>query len=158
MDKSEAQKRIVELSNELRIHNHNYYILDKSEISDYEFDMRLKELQGLEEKYPEFEDVNSPTKRVGGEVTKKFNTIAHKYPMLSLSNSYSREELIEFDERVQKLIGKKVEYTCELKYDGVAIGISYKNGKLHQALTRGDGTKGDDITANVKQYEQFLCN
>src|SRR5690606_14978618 len=112
----------------LRQHNYAYYVEDNPVISDYEFDMKLKELQQLEKEFPQFADVNSPTKRVGGEVTKKFETIKHKYPMLSLSNSYSRDELVDFDERVQKLAGKKVEYTCELKYDGVAIGISYKNG------------------------------
>ena len=150
MDKKTAEERILKLSTELRQYNYEYYVNDVSKVSDYEFDMMMKELQGLEEKFPEFADQNSPSKRVGGEITKKFETVAHKYPMLSLSNSYSREELVDFDTRVQKLAGKKVEYTCELKYDGVAIGISYKNGKLHRAVTRGDGTKGDDITANVK--------
>lgn len=150
MDKQTAEKRITELSIELRKHNHLYYVKDSPIISDYEFDMLLEELQKLEEEFPEFADDNSPTKRVGGALTKKFETVIHKYPMLSLSNSYNREELIDFDERVQKLAGQKVEYTCELKYDGVAIGISYKNGRLLRAVTRGDGTKGDDITANVK--------
>ncbi len=146
----EAKKRIEELSEELRQHNYRYYNEDAPIISDYDFDMLLKELQELEDKYPEFADENSPTKRVGGEVTKKFENVVHKYPMLSLANSYSREELTEFDERVQKILGKKVAYICELKYDGVAIGISYKNGKIHRAVTRGDGSKGDDITTNVK--------
>ena len=150
MNKKEAKQKIESLSIELREHNHKYYVEDKPTISDYEFDMMLKELQELEERYPEFADSNSPTKRVGGEVTKNFETVKHKYPMLSLSNSYSREELVDFDDRVQKLAGKKVEYTCELKYDGVAIGISYKNGRLERAVTRGDGTQGDDITTNVK--------
>lgn len=146
----EAKKRIEELSEELRQHNYRYYNEDAPVISDYDFDMLLKELQELEDKYPDFADENSPTKRVGGEVTKKFESVVHKYPMLSLANSYSREELTEFDERVQKILGKKVAYTCELKYDGVAIGISYKNGKIHRAVTRGDGSKGDNITTNVK--------
>ncbi|MBL4708332.1 MAG: NAD-dependent DNA ligase LigA [Flavobacteriales bacterium] len=150
MEKSEVLKKIEELSESLRQHNHNYYIDDNATISDYEFDMLLKELQELEDKFPEFADENSPTKRVGGSITKKFETVIHRYPMLSLSNSYNREELTEFDERVQKLAGKKVEYTCELKYDGVAIGISYKKGRLYRAVTRGDGSKGDDVTANVK--------
>ncbi len=150
MNKKEAKQKIESLSIELREHNHKYYVEDNPTISDYEFDMMLKELQELEERYPEFADSNSPTKRVGGEVTKNFETVKHKYPMLSLSNSYSREELVDFDDRVQKLAGKKVEYTCELKYDGVAIGISYKNGRLERAVTRGDGTQGDDITTNVK--------
>lgn len=146
----DAKKRIESLSQELREHNYRYYNEDAPIISDYEFDMLLKELQELEEKFPEFADENSPTKRVGGEVTKNFETVEHKYPMLSLSNSYSREELVDFDERVQKILGKSVDYTCELKYDGVAIGISYKNGKIARAVTRGDGSKGDDITTNVK--------
>jgi DNA ligase (NAD+) len=146
----EVKKRIEELTKELRAHNYRYYNEDSPTISDYNFDILLKELQGLEEKFPEFADPNSPTKRVGGEVTKNFETVEHKYPMLSLSNSYSREELQEFDERVQKILGKPVEYTCELKYDGVAIGITYKNGKIAGAVTRGDGSKGDDVTTNVK--------
>ena len=150
MDLFGAEERIKELSKELRQHNLDYYMNDSPKISDFEFDSLLKELQGLEEQFPDFADKNSPSKRVGGSITKKFDNVVHKYPMLSLSNSYNREELTEFDERVQKLAGKKVEYTCELKYDGVAIGISYKNGKLERAVTRGDGNKGDDITENVK--------
>lgn len=146
----EVKKRIAELTEALRKHNYLYYNEDAPTISDFEFDMLMKELQELEEKFPEFADENSPSKRVGGEITKKFETIEHKYPMLSLSNSYNRTELTEFDERVQKILGKAVDYTCELKYDGVAIGISYKNGKIERALTRGDGSKGDDITTNVK--------
>ena len=150
MDLFQAQERIEELSEQLRQHNDAYYVNDSPQISDYEFDMLLEELQRLEAEFPDFAQPNSPTKRVGGSITKKFETVVHQYPMLSLSNSYSREELIEFDQRVQKLAGKRVEYTCELKYDGVAIGVSYKNGQLHRAVTRGDGTKGDDITENVK--------
>lgn len=150
MEQQEAKKKIEELSGVLRKYNYNYYVNDISEVSDYEFDMLLNELKNLEIEFPEFSDENSPTKRVGGDITKKFKTVVHQYPMLSLSNSYNREELVEFDERVQKLAGKKVEYTCELKYDGVAIGITYKKGKLVCAVTRGDGSKGDDITANVK--------
>lgn len=150
MDLFQAQERIVELSQLLRQYNYEYYINDNSQVSDYEFDMLLEALQKLEEQFPELAEDNSPTKRVGGTITKKFETVVHQYPMLSLGNSYNREELVEFDQRVQKLAGKKVEYTCELKYDGVAIGISYKNGKLHRAVTRGDGSKGDDITENVK--------
>lgn len=144
------KERIELLSKELRQHNHRYYVEDSPTISDFEFDTLLRELQELEDKFPEFSDPHSPTKRVGGEITKNFETVKHKYPMLSLSNSYNKEELIEFDERVQKGLGKSVSYTCELKYDGVAIGISYENGKLYRAVTRGDGSQGDDITANVK--------
>ena len=150
MQAEEAKKKMEVLTEELRTHNHKYYVEDNPSISDYEFDMKLKELQELEAAFPQFADEFSPTKRVGGEVTKNFETVQHKYPMLSLSNSYSKEELVEFDERVQKLAGKKVSYTCELKYDGVAIGISYKKGRIERAVTRGDGTQGDDITANVK--------
>lgn len=150
MNSTSAKNRIEELSSLLRDYNYNYYVLDESKITDFEFDSLLKELQELEEQFPEYADENSPTKRVGGEITKNFETVLHRYPMLSLSNSYNREELNDFDERVQKLAGKKVKYTCELKYDGVAIGISYKNGQLERAVTRGDGSKGDDITANVK--------
>ena len=150
MDLFQAQERIAVLSEQIREHNHAYYMNDTSEISDYEFDQLLEELQKLENEFPQFTEENSPTKRVGGAITKKFETVVHQYPMLSLSNSYNREELIDFDQRVQKLAGKKVEYTCELKYDGVAIGLQYKNGQLHRAVTRGDGAKGDDITENVK--------
>ncbi|MFT6166037.1 MAG: DNA ligase (NAD+) [Vicingaceae bacterium] len=150
MDLFQAQERIVELSEQIRKHNHTYYMKDIPQISDYEFDQLLEELQQLENEFPQFAEENSPTKRVGGSITKKFETVVHHYPMLSLSNSYNRDDLIDFDQRVQKLAGKKVEYTCELKYDGVAIGIQYKKGQLLRAVTRGDGTKGDDITENVK--------
>ena len=150
MDLFQAQERIVELSEQIRKHNHAYYMKDSPQISDYDFDQLLEELQQLENEFPQFAEENSPTKRVGGAITKKFETVVHHYPMLSLSNSYNRDDLIDFDQRVQKLAGKKVEYTCELKYDGVAIGIQYKKGQLHRAVTRGDGTKGDDITENVK--------
>ncbi|MDB9775785.1 NAD-dependent DNA ligase LigA [Vicingaceae bacterium] len=145
-----AREKIAQLMKELNQHNYNYYQEDAPTISDYDFDQLLKELQELEQQFPQFADENSPTKRVGGDITKKFDTVEHRYPMLSLGNSYNREDLTDFDERVQKLAGRPVEYVCELKYDGVAIGISYKNGKLERAVTRGDGSKGDDITANVK--------
>jgi len=150
MDKSQAKERIEQLTRELREHNYRYYNEDAPTISDYDFDVLLKELEKLEQAYPDLADDNSPTKRVGGEVSKNFETKKHRYPMLSLSNSYSKEEIEDFDQRVQKLLGKEVEYVCELKYDGVAIGIAYKDGKISQALTRGDGTQGDDITTNVK--------
>ncbi|MFM7023830.1 MAG: NAD-dependent DNA ligase LigA [Flavobacteriales bacterium] len=145
-----AQQRIAALSQELEEHNHRYYILSSPTISDYDFDMLLKELQQLEEQFPELALENSPTKRVGGGITKEFVTVKHKYPMLSLSNSYSREELIDFENRLRKLTTAEPEYACELKYDGVALGITYKNGELVQAVTRGDGVQGDDITANVR--------
>ena len=145
-----VKEKIEALRKELEYHNHLYYVESKPQISDYTFDEKLKELQELEAKYPEFQDDHSPTKRVGGDITKKFPTVKHKYPMLSLSNSYSKEEIIDFGNRIKKLFDGKVEYVCELKYDGVAIGITYRNGKLERAVTRGDGQKGEDITNNVK--------
>ena len=146
----DAKKRIEELTLQLQDYNYNYYVLDNSLITDFEFDTLLKELQDLEEKYPEFASENSPTKRVGGEVTKKFEQVIHKYPMLSLSNSYSKEDIIDFETRIKKLTNDEIEYVCELKYDGVAIGIQYVNGVFHQAVTRGDGTKGENVSTNVK--------
>ncbi|MEM7163518.1 MAG: NAD-dependent DNA ligase LigA [Bacteroidota bacterium] len=150
MDKVEAKKKIEELSKELRKHNHNYYVLSRPSISDFDFDMMLKELQSLELTFPEFAEENSPTKRVGGDITKKFPKVKHKYPMLSLDNSYSTEEIIEFEERAKKLVEGELTYTCELKYDGVAIGITYVNGQLKYGVTRGNGQEGEDVTANVK--------
>ncbi len=150
MNSLEAAKRIEDLTKELNHYNHQYYIENVSEVSDFEYDQRLKELQVLEEKFPELAASNSPTKRVGGDITKKFNTVRHEYPMLSLSNSYSEEEIVEWENRVKKLVTGKVNYVCELKYDGVAIGIRYENGAFIQAITRGDGTQGEDVSANVK--------
>ncbi|MEM9023840.1 MAG: NAD-dependent DNA ligase LigA, partial [Bacteroidota bacterium] len=150
MDPQQAREKIAQLTEALNAHNHRYYILDAPTISDYEFDALLRELQDLEAEFPAFADPNSPTKRVGGDITKSFETVQHEYPMLSLANSYSREEIVEFEERIQKLIVAPVEYVCELKYDGVAIGIRYINGELERAVTRGDGVKGDNITANVR--------
>lgn len=150
MNETEAKARIESLTKELVHYNHLYYVESKSEISDFEFDQKLKELQNLEEAYPSLADENSPTKRVGGDITKKFETVVHEYPMLSLSNTYSQEEIIEWENRVKKLVPGKLNYVCELKYDGVAIGIRYENGRFKRAVTRGDGTKGEDISANVK--------
>jgi DNA ligase (NAD+) len=147
---SNEQKRIIELTNELNIHNHDYYVLSSPTISDYDFDMKLKELQAIEIKNPELADENSPTKRVGGDITKKFETVVHKFPMMSLGNSYSKEEIIDFENRIAKLTDGAIEYVCELKYDGVAIGIQYKEGKFFRAVTRGDGEKGEDVSNNVK--------
>lgn len=144
------QEKIQQLTEELRKHNYNYYVLDQPEISDYEFDMMLKELQELEEKYPIFQDENSPTKRVGGDITKNFETIIHEQRMYSLSNSYSEEDLKEWEQRILKVAEQHVEYVCELKYDGASISLTYENGKFTQAVTRGDGIQGDDVTANVK--------
>ena len=150
MTKEEAKARIEELSRQIEQHNRNYYVLSKPAISDFDFDMLLEELVLLEKEFPEFLSPDSPSQRVGGAVTKEFKTVKHKYPMLSLSNSYSREEVQEFENRIRKLIERDVEYVCELKYDGVAIGLTYKNGQLVQAVTRGDGVQGDDVTTNIK--------
>ncbi len=150
MTKSEAQRKIEKLSAEIEKHNYSYYVLSQPEISDYNFDMMLQELIGLEKKYPEFASPDSPTQKVGGQVTKEFRTVKHKYPMMSLGNTYSEAELQDFDERIKKSIGNKFEYVCELKFDGVAIGLTYQKGRLVQALTRGDGVFGDDVVVNVR--------
>ncbi|KUJ60973.1 DNA ligase [Flavobacteriaceae bacterium CRH] len=145
------QETIQALREELNQHNYNYYVLDNATISDYDFDVKLKELQDLENKHPEFFDENSPTQRVGGAVTKNFKTIAHQYRMYSLDNSYSKEDLVDWEARVQRVLGNvNLQYTCELKYDGASISITYENGKLVQALTRGDGFQGDEVTNNIK--------
>ena len=144
------RKRIDQLSKEIEDHNYAYYVEAKPLISDYQFDMLLEELIKLEKENPLLVLPDSPTQRVGGTITKEFNSVKHKYPMLSLGNTYSEQDLRDFDERVQKVIEGKYEYVCELKFDGVAIGLTYKDGKLIQAVTRGDGVQGDDVTANVK--------
>lgn len=143
------KEQIEKLRDELHKHNHRYYIEDAPVISDYEFDMLLKELENLESLHPEYAHPNSPTSRVGGNVTKSFSSVNHRYPMLSLSNTYSLEEIQEWILRVEKSVSN-VSFVCELKYDGVAIGIRYENGEMVQAVTRGDGTQGDDITNNVR--------
>jgi DNA ligase (NAD+) len=155
MTSDEAKSRIHKLSEEINRHNHNYYVLDRPEITDYQFDMLLQELIVLENKFPEFLEENSPSQRVGGTITKSFENVAHKFPMLSLSNTYNEEEIQEFDERVRKLLGEKVEYICELKFDGVAISLTYEHGQLKRAVTRGDGNKGDDVTANVRTIKSI---
>jgi DNA ligase (NAD+) len=145
------QETIQALRDELNQHNYNYYVLDNATISDYDFDIKLKELQDLEDKNPEFFDEHSPTQRVGGAVTKNFKTIAHQSRMYSLDNSYSKEDLLDWENRIQKVLGNvDLQYTCELKYDGASISITYENGKLIQALTRGDGFQGDEVTNNIK--------
>ncbi len=147
----DTQQKIKQLREELRNHNYYYYVLDNATISDRDFDMLLKELQELENKHPEFFDPNSPTQRVGGEVTKNFNTIDHTHRMYSLDNSYSRQDILDWETRIQKILGDvSLEYTCELKYDGASINLYYKDGKLEKAVTRGDGFQGDEVTANVK--------
>ena len=145
-----TKQKIESLREELRQHNYNYYILDDATISDYEFDIKLKELQALEEAHPEFFDANSPTQRVGGAITKDFKTTVHDSRMYSLDNSYSKEDLLDWETRIKKMVDGDVNYTCELKYDGASISLTYENGKLLRAITRGDGVQGDEVTANIK--------
>ena len=148
---SDIQKRIAALREELDRHNHNYYVLDTPTISDYEFDMKLEELSGLEREHPEFYDPASPTVRVGGAVTKNFKTVAHQWRMYSLDNSYSKEDLEDWEKRIQRILGDAdLEFSCELKYDGASINLTYEEGRLVRAVTRGDGFQGDDVTDNVK--------
>ena len=147
---SKIQDQILKLREELHRHNHQYYVLDKPMISDYDFDKKLKDLELLEKASPQFFDANSPTQRVGGAVTKKFETLTHKNRMYSLDNSYSKEDLLDWEKRILKIVEAPIEYTCELKYDGASINISYEKGLLTKAVTRGDGFQGDDVTANIK--------
>lgn len=144
------KERIEELRAELHRHNHNYYVLNAPEISDKQFDDMMRELQDLEKEHPEYQDENSPTMRVGSDINKNFTQVAHKYPMLSLGNTYSESEVAEFYERVKKALNEDFEICCELKYDGTSISLTYEDGKLIRAVTRGDGEKGDDVTDNVK--------
>lgn len=147
----DPKKTIETLRDELNKHNYNYYVLDAPTVSDFEFDEKLKQLQELEEKYPEYFDENSPTLRVGGTITKNFETVKHDFRMYSLDNSYSKEDLLDWENRIQKVLGNvPVSYACELKYDGASISITYENGKLKRAVTRGDGFQGDDVTNNIK--------
>lgn len=147
---STTEQQINELRLALHQHNYNYYTLDKPEISDYEFDLLLNKLQQLEAAHPEFMDENSPTQRVGGSITKNFPTVVHENRMYSLANSYSKEDLEDWEKRIEKLSDGEVEYTCELKYDGASISLTYENGELLRAVTRGDGNQGDEITNNIK--------
>jgi DNA ligase (NAD+) len=144
------EQQILALRKELQEHNHKYYVLDTPSISDFEFDQKLKQLQSLEKTHPEYDDPNSPTHRVGGAVTKNFNTIVHEHRMYSLDNSYSKEDLQDWETRIKKLVDGDVKYTCELKYDGASMSLTYENGELIKAVTRGDGFQGDDVTTNVK--------
>lgn len=155
MRKEEAQERMVFLMDTIDRHNDLYYLHNTSEISDFEFDQLLAELQQLEAEFPDLADSNSPTQRVAGGVTKKFETVKHEYPMLSLSNTYSKEEIIEWENRLKKMATGALSYVCELKYDGVAIGIRYENGKFVQAVTRGDGVQGEDVSLNVKTIKNI---
>lgn len=150
MKKEEARRKIEQLSKELEEHNYKYYVLTQPSISDYDFDKMLEELIRLETEFPDLLRTDSPSQRVGGAITKEFNTVKHTYAFLSLSNSYSKEDLKDFDERAHKGVAGAIEYVCELKYDGVAIGLKYKDGELVQAVTRGDGEQGDEITTNAR--------
>ena len=147
--------RINSLRDEINLHNHAYYVLDNPTISDFEFDKLLKELSLLEDNNPHFFDYNSPSQRVGGSISSGFKSVKHKYPMLSLGNTYSSADLYDFDKRIRKLTDHEFEYVCELKYDGVSISLSYENGRLIQALTRGDGVQGDDVTENVRTIKSI---
>lgn len=155
MNELEAKSRIDKLTAELNNHNYNYYVLSQPTITDLDFDLMLKELEALEQQFPSLASANSPTQKVGGAITKNFTQVKHKYPMLSLGNTYNEAELKEFDERVRKSIGDSFDYVVELKFDGLAISITYQNGKLLRAVTRGDGTMGDDVTANVKTIKSI---
>ena len=152
---NDPKKRIDELSFLLNQYNYQYYILDNPQISDFEFDMLLEELTLLEKAYPDFAHVDSPTQRVGGTITKLFPTVKHQYPMLSLGNTYSQSELIDFHQRLKEFVNNEIDYVCELKYDGIAISLIYEEGILVKAITRGDGVQGDDVTANVKTIQSI---
>ena len=146
-----VQQQINSLREELNLHNHNYYVKDEATISDYEFDVKLKELEALESAHPQFYDANSPSQRVGGTITKNFNTILHQNRMYSLDNSYSKDDLLDWEKRLQKNLGTEtIEYTCELKYDGASINLSYESGNFIKAVTRGDGFQGDEVTQNIR--------
>jgi DNA ligase (NAD+) len=164
MTPNEAQHKIQALSTELEQHNYNYYVLDNPTISDYEFDKLLEELMALEKQFPEFLSPNSPSQRVGGQITKEFKSVKHQYAMLSLSNSYNQEDLLDFDRRVREGLGitasgglfdEAIDYVCELKFDGLSISLIYENGVLTQAITRGDGVQGDDVTTNAKTIKSI---
>ncbi len=150
MNREEAKEKITQLRQELEEHNYRYYVLANPLISDYAYDMKMRELEKLESDFPEFSDPNSPTKRVGSDISKEFEQVSHRYTMLSLSNAYSEEELKDFDARIKKLVDTPFQYTCELKFDGSSISLLYEKGKLIRAVTRGDGIKGDDVTNNVR--------
>jgi DNA ligase (NAD+) len=155
MKKSEAKERIEKLRMEIEEHNHRYYVLNQPLITDFEFDILLNELDTLEKKFPEFNSWNSPTRRIGSDLTREFEQYEHKYPMLSLGNTYSEEELRKFDAGIKKNTSESIEYVCELKFDGASISITFKNGTLFRAITRGDGNKGDDVTLNVKTIKSI---
>ena len=151
-----VQQKIESLRDELNQHNYNYYVLDNGTISDFDFDKKLKELEKLEIENPQFFDANSPTQRVGGEITKNFDTVVHKNRMYSLDNSYSKDDLLDWEKRIQKMLGTdEIEYTCELKYDGASINLTFENRKFVKAVTRGDGFQGDEVTANIRTIKSI---
>lgn len=150
MSPTEAKDQIQALTAELRQHTYNYYVLAMPTISDFDFDQKLEQLNKLEKQFPEFLDADSPTQKVGGDITKEFVTVKHRWPMLSLGNTYNEQELVEFDQRIRKAIGDNFEYVCELKFDGLSMSLTYVDGKLSRAVTRGDGTQGDEVTTNVR--------
>ncbi|MCG8806201.1 NAD-dependent DNA ligase LigA [Tenacibaculum finnmarkense] len=150
------QQTIQALRDELNQHNYNYYVLDNATISDYDFDIKLKELANLEAENPQYFDANSPTQRVGGEITKNFDTVTHKNRMYSLDNSYSKDDLLDWEKRLQKMLGTDaIQYTCELKYDGASINLTFENGQFIKAVTRGDGFQGDEVTANIRTIKSI---
>src|SRR6202000_1073420 len=150
MSPQEAKTQIDSISAELRQHNYNYYVLAMPTISDFDFDKKLEELIALEKQFPELSWPDSPSQRVGGFITKEFVTVKHRWPMLSLGNTYNEQELLDFDQRIRKAIGDNFVYVCELKFDGLSMSVTYENGKLVRAVTRGDGTQGDEVTTNVR--------
>ncbi|MBS0011586.1 MAG: NAD-dependent DNA ligase LigA [Bacteroidales bacterium] len=150
MTKEEARDRIEQLKKEINDHNYNYYVLNKPLISDFQYDLLFKELVDLEKKFPDLATPDSPARRVGSDISRQFRQVEHKYPMLSLSNTYSEEEIFDFNRRVTGTLGRKAEYVCELKYDGASISLTYRNGILERAVTRGDGERGDDVSNNVR--------
>ena len=155
MNQAEAKERIEKLRTEIEEHNRRYYVLNQPVISDFEYDLLINELETLEKKFPEFIVEESPTQHPGSDITKEFRQYEHKYPMLSLGNTYSYEELRDFDSRLGKSVSGPVEYVCELKFDGASISITYINGIMTTAVTRGDGTKGDDVSVNVRTIKSI---
>jgi DNA ligase (NAD+) len=155
MSSAEAKKQIETLSAELKQHSYNYYVLAMPAISDFEFDKKLEALTALEKQFPEFLDADSPTQKVGGFITKEFKTVKHRWPMLSLGNTYNEQDLLDFDQRIRKAIGDNFEYVCELKFDGLSMSLTYEHGKLARAVTRGDGTQGDEVTTNVRTIQSI---
>ncbi len=155
MNKEEAKERIKKLMEEIEEHNYKYYVLAQPAISDFEYDSLMNELIRLEEQFPDLKDEHSPSQRIGSDLNKEFTQVKHRYPMYSLANTYSPQEVTEFEQRIKKEITGPIEYVCELKYDGVAISLTYRNGRLEQAVTRGDGIQGDDVTDNVKTIKSI---